>query len=283
MNDHTEPVLVTGAAGFVGQHVVAELKQRGLPCVALRRGDCDLTDAAAVLAFGRGKRFAAIVHVAARIPGIGPDTIADMRRQNVQATENILGLTLLARQFLLVSTLDVYGEPRRLPITESTPTNPLTDYAITKFEAEQLVCARCPAAKPFCILRVSHVYGPGDRPIKLIPKVVESVKAGRAPEIFGDGSDLRDFIHVRDVARAIVTAVERQATGLFNVASGRSISVRDAVRTILNASGTKLEPVFKPRQKPRVDWRFDVTALRKALDFEPCEDFKGGIRELFVV
>ncbi len=281
MRKGTEEVLVTGATGFVGRHVVRELAGEGYPCVALERRTCDLTDVEALRSFCAGRRFLAVVHLAARIPGIAGDGLEEMIRQNMVATDNVLRAAEEASHFVYVSTLDVYGMPRALPISETSPTDPVTPYAISKLAAEKLVQAHRGAnGRPHCILRLSQVYGPGERPIKLIPRTIERVTRGEPPMIFGDGSDLRDWVHVRDVARAVGAALRARATGVLNVATGRSRTVLDAVRAIVAASGRPLEPVARPRPTPRVDFQFNTRRIREALGFCPREDFDAAIREL---
>jgi nucleoside-diphosphate-sugar epimerase len=277
-----DEVLVTGARGFVGRHVIQELAGQGYRVAALDRATCDLTDRKAVHGFFEGKSFSAVMHLAARIPGVGDGTLEDMFHQNMVATHNLLQASRHAGYFVYASTLDVYGVPGDLPITEASPTDPVTAYAITKLAAEKLVQASGAAAgTPYAILRLSHVYGAGDRPIKLIPKTVTRVAGGQPPEVFGDGRDLRDLVHVRDVARAVSAAFRTRARGVFNIAAGQSRSVREVVETIVGVSGRRLEPLHRPRQTSQVDFRFDTARAREMLGFEAREDFAAAIREIY--
>jgi UDP-glucose 4-epimerase len=273
-----DPVAVTGAAGFVGAHVVRELTSSGHQCIALDRSTLDLTDKAAVKTFFASRRVETVVHVAAKIPSFGDDTLDNMLRQNVLATENLWEAT--TGYFIFFSSLDVYGEPTQLPINESTLEDPRTNYAISKLTAEKLLLARArDTDRKLVILRLAHVYGPNDRPIKLIPKVIEQVRRGERPCIFGDGSDLRDFIHVRDVARAVKLILQQKVEGIINLASGTSVSVLDAVTTIIAESGAHFDPVLLPATKKKIAFRFDNRRLR-ALGFLPRESFASAIREL---
>jgi Nucleoside-diphosphate-sugar epimerases len=202
-----------------------------------------------------------------------------MLRQNLLATANLWEAT--KGYFVFISSLDVYGKPGRLPIDENTPENPQTDYAISKLAAEKLLQARSrDSVRKLGILRLAHVYGPKDRPIKLIPKILGQVQRGERPRVFGDGTDLRDFIHVRDVARAISLVVQKQPEGIINLASGVSVSVLDTVKNIISASGQKFEPILVPQMKEKIDFRFDTRKAR-ALGFSPREDFSAAVRELF--
>jgi nucleoside-diphosphate-sugar epimerase len=275
-----EKVLVTGAAGFVGRYVIQELADQGYSCVAPNRSALDLADEKAVQSFCAGKEFTAVVHLAARIPSVAANGLEEMIRQNMIATHNLLRASGRTGYFVYVSTLDVYGMTKA-SITEASPTDPMTPYGITKLAAEKLVQAHAEAAGILhCILRLSHVYGVGDRPIKLIPKTIERIFHGRPPVIFGDGSDLRDYIHVRDVARSVGAALKGRIRGVFNIAAGRSRSVLEVVRTILAVSESRLEIDFKARVAPRADLHFETTRARQQLSFFPQEDFEAGIKEL---
>ncbi len=278
MNATGKPVYVTGAKGFIGAHLVEELLARGHNCIALDRRTLDLTDREAVKAFFAAHPPGPLIHAAAKIPSFGDDTLENMLRQNVLTTDNLWNAT--NDYFVLCSTLDVYGMPVGLPIAEDSPERPRTDYAISKLTAEKLVQARAHASdRKAAILRISHVYGPNDRPIKLIPKIIAQIRQGDRPCVFGDGSDLRDFIHVRDVARAVRLVVEQQPIGIFNIATGESISVLETVKTIIAVAGHQFEPILKPAHQARVDFRFDILKLRN-LGFEPREDLAVALREL---
>jgi UDP-glucose 4-epimerase len=277
-----ERVVITGANGFVGHHLMRELTAGGHRCFGLSRSACDLTDAVAVREFFREWRSSTVIHLASKMPGFGDDSIENMLLQNVISTENLLKEAPSLTAFIYISTIDVYGVPKKLPLSEASETEPGTNYAISKLAAEKLAKARCDAAGiPWCILRLSHIYGVGDRQIKVIPKMIERIANRQSPEIFGDGSDLRDFIHVRDVGRAVRGALENEICGVINVASGRSVSVRQLAEIIIGLSDDNLEPIFKPRQSRQVDLQFDVSKLKEVLNFTAQEDLTNGLRELY--
>jgi len=267
-------ILITGAGGFLGRYVVAQLPT----ACGITRAECDLTDLAAVRRTCDQIQPTLVIHLAAKIPGRGTDSLETIFRENVLATANLLSCLPATGYFLYSSTLDVYGDSPPTPITERTPTDPVTDYAIMKLAAEKVTQARAPARAG--ILRFTHLYGAGDHGIKLIPKVMETVARGDTPVIFGDGSDLRDFLHVTDAARAVVLAAQTRATGIFNVASGHSLTVRETVEAIFHAFQKPVAPIFKPRQKPRLDFSFDTSRLRSELQFQPQITFAVGLTAL---
>src|SRR5882724_11217770 len=168
MEEPTNAIIVTGATGFVGAHLVRELNSKGRSCIAPNRATLDLTNNAAVKAFFASNSAQTVIHAAAKIPSCADDTLENMLRQNVFATANLCEAT--NGYFIFISSLDVYGAPLQLPINESTPENPQTDYAISKLASEKLLQARGRESnRKVVILRLAHVYGPNDRPIKLIP------------------------------------------------------------------------------------------------------------------
>lgn len=140
---------------------------------------------------------------------------------------------------VLVLLLDAGYDVRavvRLPIREDHPTEPLTAYGRSKVVCERYLQET--SAVRGCVLtvlRLAQVYGPGERPIKAIPRFIEAIRAGRPPLIYGDGSDLRDYVYVDDAARAMVLALEREAGGVFNISSGQPRSILDVARILAQA------------------------------------------------
>src|SRR5688572_10068093 len=105
MGREIKSIYITGARGFIGSHILRELQAKGNQCVALDRTTCELTDRRAVDAFFAGKTPGTVVHVAAKMPGFSDDSIENMFRQNVLATENLLAST--TGYFVFVSSIDV--------------------------------------------------------------------------------------------------------------------------------------------------------------------------------
>src|SRR6266446_3429804 len=119
MEQPADAVIVTGAKGFVGAHLVRELNSKGRTCIAINRATLDLTDNVAVRAFFASHSARTVIHAAGKIPSFGDDTLENMLLQNVLATANLWEAT--RGYFIFISSLDVYGEPAQLPINESTP------------------------------------------------------------------------------------------------------------------------------------------------------------------
>jgi UDP-glucose 4-epimerase len=178
--------------------------------------------------------------------------------------------------------VDVYGRPQYLPIDERHPTEPATYYGATKLAAEKLLTVRChQTGCGLLILRLTQTYGPGEPPVKIIPQTIARVAGGEPPVLFGDGSDLRDYLHVSDVAEAIVRAFRSRAAGVLNLASGTSRPVGEVVATILRVAGQSIAPTRLPSRKPCNHYTFDISRARQALGAWPLRDFEQGLREQF--
>jgi dTDP-L-rhamnose 4-epimerase len=172
------------------------------------------------------------------------------------------------------------------PVPEAAPLDPRSVYAATKVAQEHL-CASFAreTGVPYTALRYHNVYGPRmprDTPYAGVASIFRSALAsGGVPKVFEDGGQLRDFVHVRDVARANVLALNAAQPGAYNVGSGTPRTVLDMARAITGAVAPEREPVVTG------DWRAgdvrhvfaSVTAAAEHLGFEAREDFDAGMRE----
>jgi UDP-glucose 4-epimerase len=291
----SQRILLTGATGFIGRHLLGRLAEtegelhvltrRPLP--SLPRGAsavyCDITDPFQVRQV-REIEGPLVIHLAAGIPqtSIPSESLEHNVVSNVLPLMHLLPQLRGVRYFIYTSTLDVYGLPRYAPLDEKHPTEPATYYAAAKLGAEKLLQAYAQqTGTPLLILRLTQVYGPGEPVIKVIPQTIARVARGEPPVLHGDGSDSRDYIHVADVVEIIMRALRRQPTGTLNVATGASRSIADVVRTVIQASGRDLTPIFKPRQKPCCHFSFDISRLRAALGELDYRPFADGIREQY--
>jgi nucleoside-diphosphate-sugar epimerase len=265
-------VLLTGASGFLGSRIADEL---GSACVPVHRGPSagvqwDLSQGLKDL---HGVDFDAVCHAAAHIPGQGKADYAP----NVRMTEHLLqSLDRRLSVFCFISTLDVYGPPAGV-LTEGSPLAPSTPYAESKLRCEELVRAYAASTgTPLLVLRMTHLYGPGERPLKFIPKAIAAAVDGRPITVYGDGADLRDYLYVDDAAHAVAGVLGKPVAGTYNVASGTSVSIRDVAERIASMTGGRIE--YLPREKPRVDYRFDTRALQQTTGFVPRVPLEEGLR-----
>lgn len=200
---------------------------------------------------------------------------------NIKGSYNLIKLLKPKLKYAcIVSTLDVYGIPKYLPLNEEHPVSPTTFYAASKLAMELYTAIELRETIPLAILRLSHVYGHCDPHPKVLQLFVNNICVGKNPIIYGDGSDLRDYVHVRDVVEAIIKCVSIKAQGIFNIATGKSFSLKEMAEIAIKCSGKELEPISKERRKPRIDYSFDITKLRSELYFSPRISIEDGIKGL---
>jgi len=188
--------------------------------------------------------------------------------------------------FNFVSSWFVYGEQTELPVTEHAVCRPDGFYAITKKCAEDLLGSFCRTFdKRYRILRLSNVYGPGDRVSRRkngLQYMIQRLVRGEAIELYDGGAALRDYLYVDDVCRALKTCVERAPLGeIVNVGGGVPLAVGELVEycRLRLGSQSRVERVETPafrRQVQARDFWLDVTRLTR-LGFAPSVDFQSGL------
>jgi UDP-glucose 4-epimerase len=287
-----ERVLVTGGAGFIGRSVVGAFVAAGASVVVLDqdvsgsdqtdRIQGDLADPA-VRERAVTPDLSGIVHLAAITSVLGSlKQPALVHRVNVEATAGLLELARErgVRRFLMSSTNAVVGDVGDATIHEDLPLRPLTPYGATKAAAEMLLSGYAGGyGLRTCALRLTNVYGPGmARKDSLVPRIMRAIRAGTPVQVYGDGRQRRDFVHVHDVVAGLLSAWRNAVTGSVIIGSGRSVSVLDVIARAQEVTGqpVKVEHVDpKPGEMPAVVVSIDKA--RRVLGFEPSVDLAGGL------
>jgi UDP-glucose 4-epimerase len=186
-----------------------------------------------------------------------------------------------AKVVIYSSSFEVYAEPETSqPLSEGARLGPLTDYGATKLAGEDhLMSFAYEEGVRVMALRLPAVYGPGERTPRALPNFLRAVAAGSCPILFGDGSDLRDQIHVRDAADALVLSLTSAASGIFNVADGEPHRIVDLARTAMQLAGMRGEPELRPREKPRRDFHMSTERARAELGFTAATSLREGMAE----
>ena len=303
------PVLVTGGAGYIGSHAVLALLDGGWSVTViddLSNGsrevvpggvsffEGDIADRELVDRVLREQRIGAIMHFAGSI--VVPDSVErplDYYRNNTIASHSLISAAVAADvgHILFSSTAAVYGAPDRVPIEEGDAKQPINPYGASKLMTERML-ADASAACPFNYgaLRYFNVAGAdpkgrsgqiGKGSTHLIKIAVEAATGKRDHvAVFGtdyptpDGTCIRDYIHVSDLASAHLLAVESLLNGApsnrFNVGTGKGYSVREVLQAVEEVTGKKVPYKFGPRREgDPPSLVADSTRLRQSLGWAP--------------
>jgi UDP-glucose 4-epimerase len=192
---------------------------------------------------------------------------------NITGTENILKLAKeYGFKIVYASSSSVYGNPKKIPIKENDDRKPINPYAQTKLEDEYLAKKYSEMGVSVIGLRYFNVFG--KRQSKeyagVIKLFLEKIKQEISPKINGDGLQTRDFVHIDDVVRANILAMDSNIKHeFFNVGTGNSISILDLANTIITASGLSLKPIHGPELSGDVRaTQADTTLIEKLLNWE---------------
>ncbi len=299
--------LVTGGCGFIGSHLAAELANLGEVLILDDLSSGSITRIQELLdrnraTFLRGsvlhrsllleacRGVDCVFHLAA-IASVPRSLEAPLEVHEVNATGTLAVLSAAreagVKKLVFASSSGVYGEGPPVPRVEADPPSPLSPYAASKLAGEYYCeVYRRSLGLPTASLRLFNVYGPGQDPrgeyAAVIPRFIRNVLMRRPPAVFGDGSQVRDFISVQDVVRANILAMQRDAVGVFNIGSGDGTTILNLARAVMEIGGLAREPEFgKPRPG---DIRHSVAEISRARDvmgFRPRVFLADGLRETF--
>lgn len=282
-------VLLTGAHGFTGAHLVPQLQAAGWEVWAVDRiqhgansvvppercVQADLLDDVALQAAVQRVAPQAVIHLAA-IAFVGHGSADDFYRVNLVGTRHLLQalaqLPVKPQCVLLASSANIYGNNQEGALPETAPAHPANDYAVSKLAMEHMARLWTPQL-PVVMVRPFNYTGLGQSPQFLIPKIVEHARR-RAPVIELGNLDVdRDFSDVRDVAAAYVRLLghashDPLAARVFNVGSGRTYSLREVLAQVQAISGhtmdVRVNPAFVRANEVRT-LRADTSALEAAI------------------
>jgi nucleoside-diphosphate-sugar epimerase len=296
--------LVTGGAGFIGSHLVEELRRRGervrvvdslvtghkrnLARLDVELIEGDLADIAIAKAAVAGMDI--VLHQAA-IPSV-PRSVEDpatSNRANIDATLNVLVAARDARvaRVVYAGSSSAYGDTPTLPKREDMPTNPLSPYALQKLVGEQYMqmFTRLYGLETVTI-RYFNVFGPRQDPSSpysgVISLFAKHLLGNTSPTIFGDGEQTRDFTYVANVVDGVLraTTAPRASGEVINVATGSRISLNQLFEEMRTIAGSTATATYGPARAGDVrDSQADIAKAQGLLGYQPLVSLEQGLRQ----
>ena len=284
-------ILVTGGAGFIGSHIAEYLVQRGDDVTVLDNlitgSKENLTKISDKINFVNGdiRDHKLLEKLVSDTTGVFHEAaLASVQQSfsmkdeyidvNVTGTENIFKLAKeYGFKIVYASSSSVYGNPKKIPVKEDDERKPINPYAKTKLDGEDLAKKYSEIGVKVIGLRYFNVFG--KRQSKeyagVIKLFLQRIQQKKSPKINGDGLQTRDFVHIDDVVKANVLAMDSDINHRFlNVGSGLPTSVLDLANLIIEVSGLSLEPIHGPELSGDVRaTQADIKLIRKLLNWEP--------------
>jgi UDP-glucose 4-epimerase len=282
--------IVTGGAGFVGSHVVDALLACGDEVVVIddlssgRREN--VNPSARLLEHDIREPFDVeadtVFHLAAQA-----DVNTSVRDPVLDAQVNVVGTLRVLQaagdaQVIFTSTGGaIYGECDR-PANEGDPRRPLSPYGTAKLAGEEYLATWNRLwSRTHVVLRLANVYGPRQQPTLeggVVAIFLDRMAAGEATTIFGDGNQIRDFVYVGDVVRALLAAAGHEG-GVFNVATGRATSVNELHAACRRVTGSNDEPAYAaPREGDVLRSVLDPSLATRELGWRAETTLEDGLR-----
>ena len=303
-------VLVTGGAGFIGKNVAKYAIKIGIQVTIIDWATLSSEESIEFIKLGINYiqydirdteklntidgKYDSIIHLAAQVSV--PKSFTHQKETeeiNIEGTANVISLAkrLGIKRFILASSSAVYGDCKDIPLTEDNTGTLLSPYAKTKYENEEMIKTEFEEGNEFLALRFFNVYGSGQSAnsqyAAVIPKFLQCVKKSEPITIFGDGKQSRDFVHVSDVSRLLVTlSVESWSSPgqhVFNVGTGQSCSISQLVELIqdINEENPSLEIRYEDERSGDILHSVaSILSIKEQLNWEPMISFEQGLRQL---
>ena len=296
-------ILVTGGAGFIASHLVDRLVANGHHVVVVdnlsagRREnvnpkalfyEVDICDATSLEEVFKKEKPEVVDHHAAHV-----NVRKSVEMPAYDANINILGSLNLCelskkyqvKKFIYVSTGGaVYGEPKVLPVKETCPVEPLSQYGVSKHTVEHYLSIFYKLyGLDFTILRYPNVYGPRQSPYGeagVVAIFSELLLQNIRPTIFGDGTKTRDYVYVDDIINANTIVLNNVGNGeIYNLGWGKEISDLEVFQTVRRALASDIEPIFGEKRPGEIDHiSLDSSKAMDKLKWKPTVTFVEGIK-----
>ncbi|MQA10449.1 MAG: NAD-dependent epimerase/dehydratase family protein [Pseudonocardiaceae bacterium] len=291
-------VLVTGGAGFVGRSVVAAFRAHGVPVTVADLKPFETDDPGIKTVLGdlrdpevREAAFtddtAGVVHLAAITSVLkSAEQPNETFSNNVRLTHELLELARIrgVGRFVLASTNAVVGDVGGSKITTRNPLNPLTPYGATKAACEMLLSGYAGAyGMANCALRFTNIYGPGmGHKDSFVPRMMRAALSGETVQVYGDGEQRRDLVHIDDVVQGILRAWTQAFTGPAIIGAGYSISVLEMIDAVREVTGAELPTEHVPAKTGEMPAVIvDITRSEEDLGYKPEVTLVDGLQTVW--
>lgn len=284
-------ILITGSSGFIGSKLLEATiqafgKDKVVAFTSRHRDDCNYVlhkdyqfsnDYLSEEGYGN---IDTVIHVGAFTPKTSHEANdVDRSTSNIINTHRLLSaLNPKLKRFIYLSTIDVY-EPYGV-ITEASPVAPVSLYGDSKYYCEKMVESWAKEHGISCIiLRIGHVYGPGEEAYKkLIPTVMRQIINGNSVKLFGDGEDLRSFIYITDVVQSIVNSIQITADyEIVNIVGDSEIKIKNLIESIIRISERQITVEHIPQYSNPRNLVFNNSKLKMLLH-TPAVSLNDGLK-----
>ncbi len=299
---------MTGGAGFVGRNLVKSLIENNhnvtifdnlsnsskkniqplLDKVNFVKGDITNYDDVS----NSIKGSCVVIHLASKINVQESFLNLELTKNvNVKGTKNLLEACQENNitNVIVASSAAVYSDCKdsKVYLSENAKTNPVSPYGESKLEMEQLIQSFSKKHNlNSIILRIFNVYGKGqsDEYAGVITKFLEKISKNEPLEIFGDGSQTRDFVAIQDVVESIccaISKIEGKQGSIYNIGSGKSISIKELAKYMISISNQNLDIKYLDERKDEIRFsQADISLAKKVLNYNPKTGFEDGIKDL---
>jgi len=292
-------VIVTGGSGFIGSNLVDRLIKEGFDTYVIdnlstgkrqflnpraKFYQADILDKQRMKLIFEEVKPSAVFHLAAQI-----DVQSSIQNPALDAQINILGTINMIElckayksKLIYSSSAAIYGTPVHLPVSEQHQIEPLSNYGISKYTPELYI--RCYAQLynlKYTILRYANVYGPRQLPKGeggVISIFTNKIINNEIPSIYGDGTQTRDFIYVKDVVSANLAALKADQNGTYNISTNTRISINELIEIINRIVNKKIVPEYKEERLGDItDSCLDNQLAKQELNWQPRFSITEGL------